>query len=152
LVASGLLVGVNSEPFRTFTLQRSRESGFTVAAFNRLASFALILVGFAALQALLFQHNLVTSSDGSSRDHLGIAVRYYLWQLADSVPALEIPDTLNVALKTTFVDHLSGSLALLYRAIVVFAVLRGVWQLLYDVLDRKGLLRPQQPAPPADSN
>jgi hypothetical protein len=136
----------NSVPHVQQYLERSRTQGIAVAMFNLLASFVTILVGFSALHALLYQHGVVSASDKSSGEYLGVTVRYYLWQLAAAVPALDIPNTLNLRLRTTFNDQLSGGLALGYRIIIVFAVLKAFGALALDWFDQKGFISRTPPS------
>lgn len=105
-----------------------------------MASAANITAGFAAIQALLVKHGVATLGGGPYQDYLSAATRYYLWNLLDAIPALNVPDTLNLALQRTFTDHISGSLAILYKFIVIFGIFKLIFILYIDSLDRRGLI------------
>lgn len=144
--ALALAISTNSVPHLTEYLRDSRSHGTVVALLNVFASWVVITAGFTALQALLFQHGAVSVSGGHSSDYLGVALRYYLWNLVDTIPGLNVPHTLNVSLRHSFTDHLSGSLALLYKIIVIFTFLKAVTLLVIDALHRRGLVVYESPA------
>ncbi|MCW2820157.1 MAG: hypothetical protein JWR42_2944 [Marmoricola sp.] len=77
--------------------------------------------GFTALSAGLYDLGV-----GSLKGHLAqgtdlsaVAFESYLWHLADAVPVLKIPETLNWSLQNPFSDSIQGSLLLAYKCLVL---------------------------------
>jgi hypothetical protein len=140
IFAVGLLIPAYFPEHLSQFLGTAQKEGAVDAFLNLVASAAIITAGFAAIQALLVTHGVATLSGGPYQDYLDAATKYYLWNLLDAIPALNVPDTLNLALQHTFTDHISGSLALVYKFIVVFGIFKLIFILYRDSLDRRGLI------------
>lgn len=146
LITAVLLIQAHVAGPHLDLLRKAQEKGTAAAVLNVVALLTVVLIGFAALQALLLQFDAVSLKGGPSEDYLNVSIAYYLWQVIDAIPALDIPDTLNLTLAHPFDDHLSGSLALAFRFIFIFAFLRLFAVLIWDSLNRKGLIYQHQPS------
>jgi hypothetical protein len=91
--------------------------------------------GFATLSIVLYRAGVGTLKGAplTSDELASASFTYYLWHLADSVPALKVPKTLNWTLHHPFTDHAQGGLALIYAiavsvpAIYVATQVIGAW-------------------------
>jgi hypothetical protein len=90
---------------------------------------------FAAWTAFFFERGWVNSASALTRGHvLGVAERFYAWNLADTIPTLQLPRTLHWAVGPGFNDLLSGSLLLTYKVVVIIPIILAVLPLLRAVL------------------
>jgi hypothetical protein len=84
--------------------------------------------GFTVLSTQLYLHGVGTIKGGELHDTalVDAAYSYYLWHLADAVPLLKVPQTLNWKLSHPFTDSTQGSLVLIYKTVVVLPLLFAV--------------------------
>jgi hypothetical protein len=84
--------------------------------------FLLPTVAFAAVGALLVhRHVLPVSGVHPSDPHLAFrTLETFAWNLADAVPLLSIPDTLNWTAKLQFTNTWGGALVLAYKVALIF--------------------------------
>ena len=98
-----------------------------VTPYIQVALFSVVVLAvsveaFAGLTALLSAQGAVTTTS-PVRPTLWSVERYYLWHLADSVPLLSLPSTLGWSEPTPFVDHVSGTLLLAFKLVVIVPML-----------------------------
>jgi hypothetical protein len=98
-----------------------------------LAATLLVLglaVGtFAGLTTLLYEHGqLELHGRRVARDStlLGVAADFYIWHLLDSIPLLDIPQTIRWAKPYEYSDSLSGWLLLAFKAFVILPLIQAV--------------------------
>jgi hypothetical protein len=98
-----------------------------------LAASLLVLglaVGtFAGLTTLLYQHGQLELHGrrvASDSTLLGVAADFYIWHLLDSVPLLDIPQTIRWARPYEYSDSLSGWLLLVFKAFVILPLIQVV--------------------------
>ena len=101
--------------------------------------------GFAALSTGLYNLGVGSIKGGAleGREVVDAAYSYYLWNLADAVPLVDAPKTLNWKLEHPFTDSVHGSLALTYTVLVVFPLVYVATQFLL------GLTTDPKPGKPA---
>ena len=106
----------------------------TVAAAIFLVAFST--AGFTALSAGLYQLGVGSFKDASLHGQQVVDAAYnsYLWHLADAIPLLKIPDTLNWELQYPFTDHVQGALTLGYTIVVIIPLVYTVTQLVVSLL------------------
>ena len=90
-------------------------------------------VSFAGLSAILHLHGLATIAPAQAlQDPLwDSAVNFYVWKSLDSIPVLEIPETMGWTPAFGFTDHVSPVLLLLYKIVVILPLIetgRLIWQ------------------------
>jgi hypothetical protein len=90
-------------------------------------------LSFAGLSALLVLRGIATTvPEHAIKNPLwDSALHFYVWKSLDSVPILEIPETLGWEPAFRFTDHVSPVLLLLYKIVVIVPVIetvRLVWQ------------------------
>jgi hypothetical protein len=74
---------------------------------------------------------------------LGLVEQYYAWYLADALPILELPKTLNWDQPFTLGDHQAGQLLLAYKLLVTLPIPGSIAYLINT---------PKRDAQPADSD
>lgn len=87
-----------------------------------LLLFVLPTVAFAAISGLLI-HERMIGFKGVSANSSGLAYKTsetYLWQLADAVPVLKIPETLTWKPQLKFTTVTGGALVLCYKLLLIF--------------------------------
>jgi hypothetical protein len=91
--------------------------------------------GFASLSTGLYNLGVGSAKGGPlhGRHVADAAYVYYLWHLADTVPLLKVPDTLNWELKHPFTDSIHGSLAVVYSVLVVLPLIYGATKVIVRV-------------------
>jgi hypothetical protein len=93
---------------------------------------AVATAGFASLSALLVVRGVITSDPPlPAVDPASAMFSYYLWHLFDSVPVLDITNTLRWAEPYQFTNRLSSSMLLAYKLLVILPfsqVARMVWR------------------------
>ena len=92
-------------------------------------SLLLVLIPtvfFASITALLLDHGKIAVAEGQLPEHrLSFSsFAYYLWNLADAIPVLEVPKTLNWTLDYSLGGWLAGSLLLLYKLVLIVPFVR----------------------------
>ena len=70
---------------------------------------------------------------GERGPQLGSVEQYYAWHLADAIPALDVPETLNWEQPLASTDHLAGVLLLLFKLLAILPVAG----LIADLLQRR---------------
>ena len=110
-------------------IKRTREAMFTKAerwplpdrAFAWGLVFFVPTIAFAAVTTQLVQYDALTVEGAASRDPdlTSQAFAAYLWSLADAVPLLKIPETLNWEPPLRFPTWEGGSLALAYKLVLL---------------------------------
>ena len=98
-----------------------------------LAATLLVLglaVGtFAGLTTLLNEHGQLELQGRRVEPDsamLGVAADFYIWHLLDSVPLLDIPQTIRWAKPYEYSDSLSGWLLLAFKAFVILPLIQAV--------------------------
>jgi hypothetical protein len=98
---------------------------------SALAFFAV--VSFTSLTALLHEEGLVgITPDPSADDVLGETFGFYLWQLANTLPLLDIPGNLDWDKPFEFDDRLGGLLVILFTGFVIFPLIQLARLILAD--------------------
>lgn len=95
-------------------------------AFMLVFIFLLAVLSFGSLTALLYQRG-VASIAGSGVTHDTIMAKgldFYMWQLADTIPVLEIPETARMSAPYTYRDHWTGTLVVIFKAFVILPLIR----------------------------
>jgi hypothetical protein len=98
-----------------------------------LAIWLWATVGFAALSAIFYLQGIVTTGpDRTLRDPVwDSAANFYIWKSLDSIPVLEIPETVGWEPAFRFTDHVSPMLLLVYKIVVILPLIetvRLIWQ------------------------
>jgi hypothetical protein len=97
-----------------------------------LAIWLLATVSFAGLSAILYLHGLATIAPAQAlQDSLWDSAVFYVWKSLDSIPVLEIPETMGWTPAFRFTDHVSPVLLLLYKIVVILPLIetgRLIWQ------------------------
>ncbi len=76
------------------------------------------------ITVLLIRTGVSRPSERVGDSHvLGTALAYPLWHVLDAIPGLSIPQTLNWQLAHDLDDVWSGIVLLLYKAVLVFALI-----------------------------
>jgi hypothetical protein len=104
----------------------SPQAGASGLGWTLAVCFGLVWVTAAIVGAtILLIRTRVADPAGSVSDNqvLGVAVSFHFWHLLDGIPGLEIPQTLNWPLSHDLDDGWSGSLLLLYKAILLVALI-----------------------------
>jgi hypothetical protein len=102
------------------------QAGVSGLGWTLAVCFGLIWVTAAIVGAtiLLIRTGVADPAGSVSDDQvLGVAVSFHFWHLLDGIPGLEIPQTLNWSLPHDLDDEWSGSLLLLYKAILLVALI-----------------------------
>jgi hypothetical protein len=83
-------------------------------------------VGFAAVSAFLVHHDLMGVSGADPTDSTLSFSMFgtYIWNLADAVPLLEIPTTLNWKPVAEFTTGAGGALVLSYKVMLIVPLLQ----------------------------
>jgi len=105
-----------------------KETAFTVLL-DACRSLFMLTAAFSALALVLHEHGWLTSRPTAVT--AWSVLGYYGWHFFDSIPALDVPQTLNWSLATHFTDHRSGFLLLAYKLLVIFPVVGAVFELLH---------------------
>ncbi|RZT17516.1 hypothetical protein EV649_5063 [Kribbella sp. VKM Ac-2569] len=84
-----------------------------------LATLAVGAVTITMLHAGIAE----TSAPVAASAEVSSALEWYAWSLADTVPALDVPQTLNWSTEVEFVDRWTGALLLLMRLLLVVLLL-----------------------------
>jgi hypothetical protein len=105
------------------TLRDPNQSTYIRAAVLSAVMICVSLEAFAELSTLLWQHGLIqpTTSGPAS---LWRTEGHYLWNLANSVPLLSAPRTLDWRDPQPFVDHISGALLLTFKFAIIAPLIR----------------------------
>jgi hypothetical protein len=95
--------------------------GWSIAVFSCLVLATAVIVGMT----LGLMRTGVSVPPGGVDDDavLGVALSFHVWHVLDGVPGLEIPQTLNWDLEHDLHDPWSGTVLLLYKAILLFTVI-----------------------------
>jgi hypothetical protein len=75
-------------------------------------------------------------------DEVPATVAWYSWHLADAIPFVEAPQSLNWSLNSEFVDSLSRVLLLLLKIYLVFLLFRPI-KFLFELYKRMGIKTPE---------
>ena len=92
----------------------------------------ILLAELWSLLTLTLLHWGLASADPplASGDEVPSTIRYYLWHAVDVIPALDVPETLNLTLPVSFVDRGSAGLLLafevMFLVVLAFPVMRQV--------------------------
>ena len=103
-------------------LLRFGRLGPTVRA-TTLALFAV--VSFTSLTALLHDQGIVGVTPEPAHDEeLAVTFEFYAWQLANTVPLVDIPGNLHWEKPFEFDDQLGGLLVILFTGFVIFPLIQ----------------------------
>jgi hypothetical protein len=102
--------GIHFEP--------GRERPYKIAFLSALVAILVCTEAFAGLTTLLWQRGHLASTT-DLEPGLWRSERHYLWHLANAVPLLDIPATLGWKDPNVFASPWSGSLLLLFKALVI---------------------------------
>jgi hypothetical protein len=98
---------------------------------SALAFFAV--VSFTSLTALLHEEGLVgITPDPGADEALDTSFEFYLWQLANTLPLLDIPGNLDWNRPFEFDDRLGGLLVILFTGFVIFPLIQLARLILAD--------------------
>ena len=90
---------------------------------SALAFFAV--VSFTSLTALLVEEGVVDlTPDPASGEALDAAFEFYLWQLANTLPLVDIPGNLGWEKPAELEDGLGGLLVVLFTGFVIFPLIQ----------------------------
>lgn len=134
-LAFTVATGKQREAFLSGAKRRSRVAS-TIAsffaptwqglAFMLLFIFLLAVLSFGSLTALLYQHGMASIA-GSRVSHDTIMAKsldFYMWQLVDTIPVLEIPKTARLTPPYTYRDHWTGILVVIFKAFIILPLIR----------------------------
>jgi hypothetical protein len=116
-------------------VERLRRYGRAEALGAALAAVGFATGTFAAVTALFYDGGQLelegarlsaAVGDDAKDTFSGIAADFYLWHLLDSVPLLDIPETIRWKKPYEYTDHLSGWLLLGFKAFVIFPLIQAV--------------------------
>lgn len=111
---------------------------FTLFVSNSIILASLFTVNFAAWTAFWYKRGVVVADPVLQGDVLSSAEQFYLWNLADSVPSLEVTDTVQWELDANFTGATSGALPLLFKATVILPIVYGFVGLLAQLWENMG--------------
>jgi hypothetical protein len=90
---------------------------------SALAFFAV--VSFTSLTALLHEEGLVgITPDPTPDEALDVTFGFYMWQLANTLPLVDIPGNLDWEKPFEFDDRLGGLLVILFTGFVIFPLIQ----------------------------
>jgi hypothetical protein len=94
----------------------------------RLFAFALVLATafFALLTTLLVQFDALDVTGGALRPHWYVSSfrNYYLWNAAEAIPILEVPQTLDWQKPFVIHGYVAGTLLLVYKILLLVPLVR----------------------------
>jgi broad specificity phosphatase PhoE len=95
-------------------------------AFMLLFIFLLAVLSFGSLSALLYQRGVASIAGSRVNDDTIMAksLDFYMWQLLDTVPLLEIPETVRLTPPYTYRDHWTGVLLVIFKAFIILPLIR----------------------------
>jgi hypothetical protein len=93
-------------------------------------SLFVLTASFAGLTAALAAHGWLETDPMIGSRAVGPTVAHYTWHFLGAIPVLDIPDTLNWTLGTTFTDLGSGALLLVYKLLVIIPVVRAIVEII----------------------
>jgi hypothetical protein len=145
---SALGIGISVVPGFIHYTSFGRKFWATVEMTDTAATAAFLaalvagsLEGFTCLSCALYQLG-VGRVDGPRLSGTGLARQSYesfVWHLADAVPVLSVPETLNWKLYHPFTDHGQGSVLLAFEVVVIvpgvyliLAAAKKWWQAIAD--------------------
>jgi hypothetical protein len=114
-----------------FWRRRSDEPLFSAAVGN-LVALAVLTELFAVVTVAVISYGGIATGDRVGL-RLGIVEQYYAWNLADALPVLELPKTMNWTRPLAFDDHGAGLLLLAYKLLVILPIAGFVAQLIDQV-------------------
>jgi hypothetical protein len=90
-----------------------------------LAFFAV--VSFTSLTGLLYEEGLIEISERPERDQgiLDLALEFHVWQLANTLPLVDIPGNLDWNKPFEFEDRLGGLLVIVFTGFVIFPLIQA---------------------------
>jgi hypothetical protein len=91
------------------------------AALAGLVALAALIELFAVVTVALDSYGAIEPAK-HTRPRLGLVEQYYAWHLADALPLLEVPKTMNWARPLTYDDHGAGVLLLAYKLLVILPI------------------------------
>jgi hypothetical protein len=85
---------------------------------------AFATLGFAGVSELLYLHGLADTTPNRALQHpLDDSALFYVWSFLNSIPVLEIPQTVGWKLDVSFNDRANRVLLLLYKIAVIAPVI-----------------------------
>jgi len=99
----------------------SRDESVVRAAIANLVALVVLTELFAVVTMAVISRGGIAVAD-PARVRLGIVEQYYVWNLADALPVLELPKTLNWDQPLTLGDHQAGQLLLAYKLLVILPI------------------------------
>jgi hypothetical protein len=135
------------------------DQAYLVGAVVFVAALALSIEAFAGLTTLLWRHDVANGPSGPSAS-VWAAEELYLWHLADAVPLLDVPDTMNWTRPTALSGPAIGAVVVLFRLSIIVPVLglavAGYRRCQRAAKDALKLFRDEEesdnPAPPSDAD
>jgi hypothetical protein len=115
---AGWCIGLLLWTYWGIHLEPGKERPYQIALVSALVSILVCTEAFAGLTTLLWQGGHLPSTSDVEPD-LWRSERHYLWHLANAVPLLDIPVTLGWKDPKIFASPWSGSLLLLFKALVI---------------------------------
>jgi hypothetical protein len=117
---------------RVFASNRAQDWVGTVAVAMFLVGSST--AGFTALSTGLYRLGVGSIKSGPLHGSslVDAAYSYYLWHLADAIPLLKVPKTLNWQLSHPFTDSYHGALALIYTVLVIVPLIFAATQMIRE--------------------
>jgi hypothetical protein len=112
--------------FAETRVHRWLDVGRGEAMLASIVTLGLAIGTFASLtQSLYDRGHLELQGDGVSSDAIvDLAFEFYVWHLLDSVPLLDIPQTLRWTVPYTYTDSVSGAVLLAFKVFVIVPLIQ----------------------------
>jgi broad specificity phosphatase PhoE len=88
--------------------------------------FLLGVLSFSSLTALLYQRGVakITGSGVTHETIMAESLDFYIWQLVDSVPLLDIPETARLNAPYVYRDFWTGAIVVIFKAFLILPLIR----------------------------
>jgi len=122
---------------------RSTES-VPLTVISTLAAVVAITVAFSGLSAVLEAREVIATKPDVEDRAVWKSQTFYAWQFWDSIPELEIPQTLGWEREFKTSDWLGGLLVLLFKLLVILPVVAAITDLWRRGKERSHSAHPRQ--------
>jgi hypothetical protein len=102
---------------------------------NAILIVALMTEVFSTWTAFWHNRGIIDGSH-SIADGFAAAERFYLWNLFDAIPSLNVTDSLHWRIGLTYTDSRSGALLLAYKVMVILPIVYGFIALFRQAWER----------------
>lgn len=96
---------------------------YALTLISSLLAISVCVEAFAGITTLLWHHGVI-APEANTGASLWAGEHFYLWQLADSIPLLNIPSTLGWTNPLSMSDGVSGGVLLAFKIIVIAPLIR----------------------------